>query len=109
MSEKINLEEILKKHIIPIIHANNPDSTFNATIIAMKEACSQILELAAENSKIEIKSVGEELIITDVYQQDNYTRIQVNLKCYCLSLCLYYKYTYNIIKLYTIIRLFLSF
>lgn len=80
MSEKINLEEILKKQLIPVIHANNPDLTFNATIRAMKEACSQILELAAENSKIEIKSVGEELIITDVYQQDNYTRIQVNLK-----------------------------
>lgn len=80
MSEKINMEEILKKEIIPIIHANNPDLTFNATIRAMKEACSQILKLAAENSKIEIKSVGKELIITDVYQEDNHTRIQVNLK-----------------------------
>ena len=80
MSEKINMEEILKKELIPVIHANNPDLIFDAHIRAMKEACSQILELAAENSKIEIKSVGKELIITDVYQEDNHTRIQVNLK-----------------------------
>jgi len=33
----------------------------------------------AENSKIEIKTVGEELIITDIHQEDNYTRIQVNI------------------------------
>ena len=80
MSQKINMEEILKKELIPAIATNNPDLTFNATIRAMKEACSQILKLAAENSKIEIKTVGEELIITDVHQEDNYTRIQVNLK-----------------------------
>lgn len=80
MSEKINMEEILKKELIPAIYANNPDLTFNATIRAMREACSQILKLAAENSKIEIKTVSEELIITDVHQGDNYTRIQVNLK-----------------------------
>lgn len=80
MSEKINMEEILKKELIPAIYANNPDLTFNATIRAMREACSQILKLAAYNSKIEIKTVGEELIITDVHQEDNYTRIQVNLK-----------------------------
>lgn len=78
--EKINLQEILKKELIPSIFANNPDLTFNATIRAMRNACSQILKLAAENSKIEIKTVGEELIITDVHQEDNYTRIQVNLK-----------------------------
>ena len=80
MSEKINMEEILKKELIPAIAANNPDLTFNATIRAMKEACSQILILAAKNSKIEIKTVGEELIIADVHQEGNYTRIQVNLK-----------------------------
>ena len=51
MSEKINMEEILKKELIPAIAANNPDLTFNATIRAMKEACSQILKLAAENAK----------------------------------------------------------
>ena len=79
MSEKINLEEILKKELIPAIYANNPDITFNATIRAMREACSQVLKLAAENSKIEIKAVGEELVITDIYQEDAYSRIQVNL------------------------------
>ena len=77
--EKTNLEEILKKELIPAIHANNPDFTFNATILAMRNACSQILELASENSKIEIKTVGEELIITDIHQEDNYTRMQVNI------------------------------
>ena len=45
------MEEILKKELIPAIYANNPDLTFNATIRAMREACSQILKLAAENSK----------------------------------------------------------
>ena len=78
--EKINLEDILKKELIPAIYANNPDLTFNATIRAMRNACSQILKLAAENSKIEIKTVGEELIITDIHQVDNYTRMQVNIK-----------------------------
>ena len=78
MEKKINLEEILKKELIPAIYANNPDLTFNATIRAMRNACSQILILASENSKIEIKTVGEELIITDIHQEDNYTRIQVN-------------------------------
>ena len=77
--EKINLEDILKKELIPAIYTNNPDLTFNATIRAMREACSQILKLAAYNSKIEIKSVGEKLIITDIQQVDNYTRIQVHL------------------------------
>lgn len=75
----INLEEILKKELIPAIYANNPDLTFNATIRAMREFGKQLLELAAENSKIEIKTVGEKLIITDIYQEDNYTRIQVNI------------------------------
>ena len=80
MSQKINMEEILEKELIPAIYTNNPDLICNATIRAMKEACSQILKLAAYNSKIEIKTVGEESIVTDVYQYHHYTRIQVNLK-----------------------------
>ena len=62
MSEKINMEEILKKELIPAIAANNPDLTFNATIRAMKEACSQILKLAAENAVYEINPDDKGLI-----------------------------------------------
>ena len=51
MSEKkIKLEEILKNELIPIVFSNSPEMTFNATIRAMKEACKQVLELAAENA-----------------------------------------------------------
>ena len=48
--KQINLEEILKKELIPIVFAHSPEMTFNATIIAMKEAIRQTLELAAENA-----------------------------------------------------------
>lgn len=50
-SDKINLEEILKKELIPIVFGGSPELTFNATIKAMKEAYRQTLELAAENAK----------------------------------------------------------
>ena len=83
MSEKkINLDEILlnelekSKYGFPEMDSD----VYDNIKIAMKEACRQILELAAENSKIEIKTVGEELIITDIYQEDNYTRMQVNIQ-----------------------------
>lgn len=53
MSErKINLEEILKSFlIVEAMKLNNPDYTFNMVLSAMKEACRQTLELAAENAK----------------------------------------------------------
>ena len=51
-SDKINLEEILQKELIPTVFEGSSELTFNATIKAMKEACRQILELAAENAKI---------------------------------------------------------
>ena len=50
-SDKINLEEILKKELILIVFGGSPELTFNATIKAMKEACRQTLELAAENAR----------------------------------------------------------
>jgi hypothetical protein len=80
MLEQISLENILKKELIVAIRANNPDLTFNATIRAMRVACFEVLKLALENSKLEIKSVGEESIIADVYSEDNYTTIKVNSK-----------------------------
>ena len=51
MSErKINLEEILENHIdlndLPVVHS---------IVSAMKEACKQLLELAAENAYITTK------------------------------------------------------
>ena len=48
----VNLEEILKSYLtIEAMMANNPDYTFNMVLSAMKEACRQTLELAAENAK----------------------------------------------------------
>ena len=49
MSKKINLEEILKKHSNICI-----DDRENV-VEAMKEACKQLLELAAENAEITVK------------------------------------------------------
>ena len=81
MQKQINLEEILKSYLtVEAMRVNNPDYTFNMVLSAMKDACKQTLELAAFNSKIEIKTIGEELVITDIHQEDNYTRIQVNLE-----------------------------
>ena len=66
---KINLEEILKKELIPTVYADNPDLTFNATIRAMREACFQLLELAAENAECEegaIVDLGFEIISASI-------------------------------------------
>ena len=52
--QTINLEEILKKELIPIIFAHSPEMTFLATLRAMKEACQQTLILASENAKTEV-------------------------------------------------------
>ena len=52
MSKQINLEEILKKELIPIVFSHSPEMTFNATLRAMKEACKQVLELASENAEL---------------------------------------------------------
>ncbi len=78
MENKINLEEIIEDEL------HNRHLYFNKiNNIQIKNIClefgRQLLELAAKNSKIEIKTVGEELIITDIHQEDNYTRIQVNI------------------------------
>ena len=85
--EKINLEELFNNnfdcHTIDVINWKQVEVPV-LTKDKFKEVCinlsKQLLALAAYNSKIEIKTVGEELIITDVHQEDNYTRIQVNLK-----------------------------
>ena len=78
--KKINLEEILNK--FDLISENEINGSYERNEIkkAMLQFGKQLLELAAENSKIEIKSVGEELVVTDVYQEDHYTRIQVNIE-----------------------------
>lgn len=63
MSEQINLEEILKKELIPVIFAHSPEMTFNATIKAMKEACKQCLILASKNVENTIEKSEEEIYI----------------------------------------------
>ena len=51
-SDKINLEEILKR-FSHVDHGAVEDFWFTENVIkAMKEACRQTLELAAENAKI---------------------------------------------------------
>ncbi len=51
MQKQINLEEILKSYLtVEAMRVNNPDYTFNMVLSAMKDACKQTLELAAENA-----------------------------------------------------------
>lgn len=58
----VNLEEILKKELIPIVYAGSSEMTFNATMRAMKEACRQTLELAAENADVIEEYTDSEII-----------------------------------------------
>jgi len=68
---KINLEEILDK-IIDSVYANVPkehktdfqkklkdNSQYQTCISAMKEACLQILELAADNASVDKIRIGK--------------------------------------------------
>ena len=58
MSEKkINLEEILKKELN--ILSISVEQIEKSALKAMKEACKQVLELAAENAKAEIHTEWE--------------------------------------------------
>ena len=58
----VNLEEILKKELIPTVFAGSSEMTFNATLRAMKEACRQVLELAAEKIKSDaLEEYGSEV------------------------------------------------
>ena len=61
MSKQINLEEILKKELIPIVFAHSPEMTFLATLRAMNEACKQVLVLASENVDNIIENSEEEI------------------------------------------------
>ena len=61
--ETINLEEILKKELIPVVFAHSPEMTFLATLRAMKEACKQVLVLASENVDNIIEKSEEEIYI----------------------------------------------
>ncbi len=55
--KKINLEEILN----PFIAMDDVDSSAKQAVLeAMKEACRQILELAAENAVCEESQYGDE-------------------------------------------------
>ena len=63
MLEQINLEEILKKELIPVVFAHSPEMTFNATIRAMEEACKQCLLLASKNVENTIEKSEEEIYI----------------------------------------------
>ena len=48
----INLEEILKKELIPVVFAHSPEMTFLATLRAMKEACRQTLQLVVKDANM---------------------------------------------------------
>lgn len=61
MLKQVNLEEILKKELIPIVFAHSPEMTFNATLRAMNEACKQVLILASENVDNIIENSEEEV------------------------------------------------
>ena len=69
--ETINLEEILKKELIPVVFAHSPEMTFMATLRAMKEACKQVLILASENVDNTIENSEEEIYIGLVQEINN--------------------------------------
>jgi hypothetical protein len=50
--KEINLEEIMQKHVDP--HCFLKKGCYESVIEAMKEACRQTLELAAENAMTDI-------------------------------------------------------
>ena len=76
----VNLEEILKSYLtIESMMANNPDYTFNMVLSAMKEACRQTLELAAENAEI-----TNQIVAIDVFKQKD-IRIVVNKQSILIS------------------------
>ena len=78
MEKKIKLEEILKNELIPTVFSGSPEMTFNATIRAMKEACKQVLELAAENADMDEDFGGGEIYnITEykVYNDNDRSRL----------------------------------
>ena len=63
MSKQINLEEILKRELIPIVFSHSPEMTFKATLRAMYEACTQVIILASENVDNTIEKSEEEIYI----------------------------------------------
>lgn len=71
MSEQINLEEILKKELIPVVFAHSPEMTFLATLRAMKEACSQCLILASKKVDNTIEESEEEIYIVLAQEINN--------------------------------------
>ena len=63
MSNEINLEEILKKELIPVVFAHSPEMTFLAALRAMNEACRQTLIIASKNVDEIIEKSEEEVYI----------------------------------------------
>ena len=48
--KEINLDAILKSYLtVEAMRLNNPNYTYNMVIAAMKHACCEVLDLAAEN------------------------------------------------------------
>ena len=70
MSNEINLEEILKKELIPVVFAHSPEMTFLATLRAMNEACRQTLIIASKNVD-EIIEKSEEEVYNGLSQEIN--------------------------------------
>lgn len=61
MNKEVTLEKILRSLLtVEAMLVNNPDYTYNMVLSAMREACKQTLELAAENAKISIQYIGED-------------------------------------------------
>ena len=63
MPKQINLEEILKQELIPIVFSHSPEATFKATLRAMHKACEQAIILASENTDNTIEKSEEEIYV----------------------------------------------
>lgn len=66
--KEISLDAILKSYLtIETMRINNPDYTYNMVIAAMKHACYEVLDLAAENADyLVISEPGSEGIVYKV-------------------------------------------
>ena len=74
--QKINLEEILNKELN--ILSISVEQIEKSALKAMKEACKQVLELAAENAEVEEFYRGESYRIDDRFYDNDDSYIVAN-------------------------------
>ena len=73
--KEINLDAILKSYLtIEAMRLNNPGYTYNMVIAAMKHACCEVLDLAAENAEAKYFNIetGKYVTVEDYNEEECY-------------------------------------